>query len=156
MSSRSEQILQQIVTQLNGSGGIGCTVYRSRMEYASERELSFAVVAPGPDKPIEAERTSRVCLDKLDQRFMVAIAIYARRVVPSDGTEPQSFDQVADPIKVAVHQKLMADRSLGGLAFDVTPAGWTPEVEASNGDAGMIICEYVVRYRTSANDISVG
>ena len=153
MSSLREQIIQQVVTVLNANGGVGCPVYRSRVEAATKGEGPFIVVGPGPDRVESAERGTRAHLMKLDRLLMVAVAVYTRRTVPADGSEPSSFDQVADPFLVAAHYRLMADPTLGGLAKGILPGTCTPDLEASAGDAGVMVAEYGIRYRHAVTDL---
>jgi hypothetical protein len=63
-------------------------------------------------------------------------------------------DQVADPIIESLHAKLMADLTLGGYAIDVQPQGVSFELVEADQPAGVISCDYLVRYRTSVANLS--
>jgi len=63
-------------------------------------------------------------------------------------------DQAADPIVEDMHSKIVADLSLGGYAIDVQPDSVNFELLDADQPAGVISCEYVVRYRTSVSDLS--
>jgi hypothetical protein len=63
-------------------------------------------------------------------------------------------DQVADPIVQDMHSRLMADLTLGGIAYDVQPLSVQFELQSADQPAGVVICDYAVRYRTSITDLS--
>ena len=144
-ASRREQILQAVVTTLAGTTLVGSRIWRSRVEALSRDEAPAIVVAPGIDKSIDQDRGGGSSFGKLDQELMIAIAVYVRGAPP---------DSIADPIEVDVHSKLMADRTIGGLAFDIYPVKRTPQIEEGDQIAGWLVTEYKVRYRTSFSDIS--
>jgi hypothetical protein len=61
-------------------------------------------------------------------------------------------DQAADPILLDLHDRLMADLTLGGLSMDILPGEtrWDQEV---NGVA-VVSHSYVVSYRTLIKDLT--
>lgn len=144
-ASRREQILQAIVTTLAGTTLVGSRIWRSRVEALSRDEAPAIVVAPGIDKSVDPENGGGSSFGVLDQELMVAIAVYVRGIAP---------DSLADPIEVDVHSKLMADRTIGGLAFDIYPIKRTPQIEEGDQAAGWMVTEFKVRYRTSVANIS--
>jgi hypothetical protein len=142
MSAIRERILQQIAgTTLAGTPLVGGRIYRSRVEPLSRGEAPAIVVSPGPDRPDIPGSTH----ERTDHRLAVAIAVYVRGAVP---------DQIADPICAEVHLRMMADRSLGGIATDVIYQGWTPEIEEGDTQAGWMVAEYQVLYRTRVHSLS--
>lgn len=142
MSSKREQILQRIAgTTLLGTALVNGRIYRSRVEPLSRGEAPAIVVSPGPDRPDIPGST----YERTDHRLAVAIAVYVRGGVP---------DQVADPICCEVHQRIMNDRTIGGLATDVSYQGWTPEMEEGDVQAGWMVAEYQILYRTVVNSLS--
>lgn len=145
-ASIREQILNRIVTvTLPGTVQVGNRIYRSRTQAYSRSEAPAISISPGEDNPINAPRTIGASLGKLDQVLPVLIEIYVRGDVP---------DQLADPIGVDVHAKMMADRTMGGLAHDVQPDGWRPEYEQADLTAGWIGHKFLIRYRTRDDAIN--
>jgi hypothetical protein len=145
-ASIREQILARIATTvLPGTVQVGSRIYRSRAQAYSRSEAPAITVSPGEDNPANAPRTTGASLGRLDNNLPVLIEIYVRGDVP---------DQLADPIGVDVHARMMADRTLGGLAQDVQPDGWKPEYEQADATAGWIGHKFLIRYRTRDDAIN--
>ena len=141
-----EQILNRIATvTLPGTVQVGNRIYRSRAQAYSRSEAPAITVSPGEDNPVNAPRTTGASLGRLDQALPVLIEVYVRGDVP---------DQLADPIGVDVHARMMADRTMGGLAHDVQPDGWAPQYEPADATAGWIGQRFLVRYRTKDDAIN--
>lgn len=136
MASRREQILAHIATTLANTAQVTGRVYRSRAEAFSRDEAPAMVIEPGGDRG----QTYSTC--KLDWTLEVLIAVYVRGPIP---------DQLADPIVVDMHNKLMTDRSLNGLAIDVIPT--TVDFQRDKADLTSLwqVNTYQVRYRTAAD-----
>jgi hypothetical protein len=135
-----EQILNHIETvTLPGTVQVGTRIYRSRAQAYSRSEAPAINISPGEENPVNAPKTTGASLGKLDQALPVLIEIYVRGLVP---------DQLADPIGVDVHARMMADRTMGGLAHDVQPDGWRPEYEQADGSAGWMQHRFLIRYRS--------
>ena len=140
MASIREQILERIKTvTLPGTVQVGQRIYRSRAQAYSRSEAPAITISPGEDNPVNAPRTIGASLGRLDQALPVLVEIYVRGDVP---------DQLADPIGVDVHSRMMADRTMGGLAHDVQPDGFRPEYEQADGSAGWMQHRFLIRYRT--------
>jgi len=141
-----EQILNRIATvTLPGTVQVGARIHRSRAQAYSRSEAPAISISPGEDNPVNAPRTIGASLGRLDQALPVLIEIYVRGDVP---------DQLADSIGVDVHSRMMADRTLGGLAHDVQPDGWRPEYEQADATAGWIGHKFLIRYRTRDDAIN--
>jgi hypothetical protein len=141
-----EQILAHIATvTLPGTVQVSGRIYRSRAQAYSRSEAPAITVSPGEDNPVNAPRTTGASLGRLDQALPVLIEIYVRGDVP---------DQLADPIGVDVHSRMMADRTMGGLAHDVQPDGWRPEYEQADASAGWMQHRFLIRYRTRDDAIN--
>lgn len=136
MSSRREQILAFMAAALEGTAQVGSRIYRSRVEAFARDEAPALVIEPGRDRAV----TFSTC--KLDHTLEVLVVVYTRGPIP---------DQLADPIVVSLHSKLMADRTLGGLAIDIIPT--TTEYQRDKADLTSLwqVCSYEVRYRTAAD-----
>jgi hypothetical protein len=140
MATRREQILAAVRTAITGTTGVGSRIYRSRVEPLTRNEAPAIVVEPVADQA--SQNTS---LPTLDWNLTVRVAVIVRGDVP---------DQVADPIVQDMHQRLMADLTLGGIAFDIQPINVQFELQSADQTAGVVICDYSVRYRTSITDLS--
>lgn len=145
MSSKRELILRAIVTTLAGTAGVGTRIYRSRATALDRNEAPAICISPGPDKAIDPEAGGSASFGKSDRRLTVLIAVYTRGAIP---------DSLADPIEISLHQKLMADRSLGGLAFDIIPLDRLPQMDEADQSAAWMVNEYAVTYRTAIENIS--
>lgn len=140
MSTKREQVLAAIRTALTGTTGVGNRIYRSRVEPLARQESPAIVIEPVSDT---AEQNTS--LPTLDWSLVVRIAVIVRGNVP---------DQLADPIVSSLHSKLMADLTLGGVAIDVQPQSVSFDLVEADQPAGVIACDYLIRYRSSVTDLS--
>lgn len=138
---KREQILDAIATALDGTVEVGTRIYRSRAEAFARNEAPCLLIEPGTDSP--SEQPVSTC--KIDWRLPVTVTVHTRGPIP---------EQLAGPIIEDVHSKLMADRSLGGVAFDVWPGDVTHQREQADATAGWTACTYIVRYRTQVHDLT--
>ena len=141
MTTRREQILSAITAALVGTTGVGSRIYRSRVEAFSRGESPAISLEPINDTP--ATNTS---LPTLDWSLTVRFAVIVRGAIP---------DQLADPVVQSLHSKVMADPSLGGLAMDIIPSSVDWQLIEADQPAGVVLCDYVIRYRTSLTDLTV-
>lgn len=140
MTTRREDILAEIRTALTGTTGVSTRIYRSRVEPLTRGESPAIVVEPINDSAVQT-----TSLPKLDWSLTVRVAVIVRGDVP---------DQVADPIVEDMHSKLMADLTLDGNAIDIQPVGVNFELLEADQPAGVISCDYLVRYRTSLTNLA--
>jgi hypothetical protein len=140
MSTKREQILAAIRTALTGTTGVGTRIYRSRVEPMARAESPAIVVEPVSDT---AEQNTS--LPTLDWSLTVRISVIVRGAIP---------DQLADPIVQDMHSKLMADLTLGGYAIDIQPQAVAFEMVEADQPAGVISCDYLIRYRTSVTNLA--
>jgi len=140
MTTKRERILGAIAASLAGTTGVSTRIYRSRVEAVSRGESPAIVIEPLTDTP--AQNTS---LPTLDWTLRVRISVIVRAAVP---------DTTADATIESMHSKLMADLTLGGYAIDVQPAQTTFNFFEADQPAGVIFCEYEVRYRTRVADLT--
>jgi len=140
MSTKREQVLAAIKTALTGTTGVGTRIYRSRVEPLARQESPAIVIEPVSDN---AEQNT--ALPTLDWSLTVRIAVIVRGNVP---------DQLADPIVADMHSKIMADLTLGGVAIDVQPQSVGFELVEADQPAGVIACDYLVRYRSSVTNLA--
>lgn len=142
MPSKRESILAAIATTLVGTTGVSTRIYRSRVEPMARAESPAIVV-----EPINDTAAQNTALPTLDWSLAVRVAVIVRGNIP---------DQMADPIVVDLHSRLMADLTLGGYAIDIQPQSVGFEMVDADQPAGVISCDYLVRYRTSITDLANG
>jgi hypothetical protein len=135
MTTKRETILAAVRTALTDTTGVGTRIYRSRVEPMARQESPAIVVEPVNDT---AEQNTS--LPTLDWSLTVRVAVIVRGNIP---------DQLADPIVESLHSKIMADLTLGGVAMDVRPVAVNFEMVDADQPAGVISCDYLVRYRTA-------
>ena len=140
MTTRRERVLAAVATALTGTTGVSTRIYRSRVEPLSRGESPALVI-----EPINDTAEQNTSLPTLDWSLTVRIAVIVRGNVP---------DQLADPIVESLHAKMMADLTLGGYAIDVQPQGVNFEMVEADQPAGVIACDYLVRYRTSVTNLA--
>ena len=139
-ASIREQILSAIATALASTSGVGGRVYRSRVEPIAREESPAIVVEPVEDDP--AIETN---LATLTHTLSVLVTVIVRGAIP---------DQLADPIILSLHSKLMADYTLGGIAMDIMPGKTKFIMTDADGAAGEIQCLYRVMYRTALTNLA--
>lgn len=135
MSAR-EQIITAVVAALNTSPSVGATVYRSRVTPIARGESPAIVVEPVADVP------DYVLHPYISWKLGLRISVITRNEVP---------DQAADPIISKIHEKMSADLTFGGLAYDcqIANVGW--EIVESDMPTGVISLDYFIWYRTAQN-----
>ena len=137
MTSKTERILAAIQTTLAGTDGVGARIYRDRWEALARNEMPALVIHP------ETEDQQLTTIPFTQSTLTVAIDVLI---------SGSPLSTLADPTRVSLHSKLMADRSLGGLAFDVIPAGVT--WDADSGEIGILRCSYQISFRTLTADLT--
>ena len=138
--TRRERILAAIRTALTGTAQVSTRIYRSRVEPLSRGEAPALVV-----EPLQDQAAQNTALPTLDWSLTVRVSVIVRSIVP---------DQAADPIVEDMHTKLMADLTLGGYAIDIQPQAVSFDFVEADQPAGVVMCDYVVRYRTSVTNLA--
>ena len=139
MTTKRETILAAVRTALTGTTGVSTRIYRSRQEAFARSESPAIVVEPVNDQAI-----IETSLPTLTWNLTVRIAVIVRGLIP---------DQLADPIIVSAHAKLMSDLTLGGHAMDIAPQGVNFDMAEADQTAGVIMCDYLIRYRTTLSSL---
>lgn len=140
MATKRERILAAVKTALTGTAGVGTRIYRSRVDPLSRGESPALIVEPVSDTP--EQNTS---LPTLDWTLRIRVVVIERSNVP---------DQAADDTIESLHSKIMTDLTLGGLAIDIQPAQTSFELLEADQPAGVIFCEYEIRYRSQVADLT--
>ena len=138
---KRESIVAAVTSALAGTTGVSTRIYRSRAEAFARDEAPAIIIEPAADVP----RGEPVSTCKIDWTLTIAIIVYTRGAIP---------DQLAAPIVGSLHGKLMADRTLGGLALDVWPGQVLHQKEQADQTAGWTTCNYTIRYRSSITDLT--
>jgi len=139
MSSKRETILARIATVLAGTSGVGSRIYRSRVEPLARGELPALVIEPSNDAA------------DLSQLGVITWTLNARVIILVAGVAP---DQVADPIALDVHSKIMADTTLNGLVVDIVPAQTSFDLFEGDQPRGAITINFTILYRTARESIA--
>lgn len=140
-TSRREAILAAITSTLANTTGVGTRIYRSRVEAFQRNETPAIVIEPGPDRA----NPEAVSTPKIDWTLLVTIAIGTRGTIP---------DQLADPVIISIHDKLMADRTLGGKVLDIYPDSVDPQFDKADATSCWTVTTWRVRYRTSVTSVT--
>lgn len=133
MPSKRETILARVVTTLAGTTLVGSRIYRSRVEPLARNEMPAIVVEPS------GEQAEQDTIGTLLWTLTIRVAVIVRGVVP---------DQLADPILLDAHAKLMADTTLNGLVVDILPASVSFEMIEADQPSGVVSADYQIKYRT--------
>ena len=140
MTTKRESILAAVKTALTGTAGVGTRIYRSRVDPLSRGESPALIIEPVSDTP--EQNTS---LPTLDWTLRIRVVVIERSNIP---------DQAADDTIEDMHSKLMDDLTLGGLAIDIQPAQTSFQLLEADQPAGVIFCEYEIRYRSQVADLT--
>lgn len=140
MTTKRESILAAVKTALAGTAGVGTRIYRSRVDPLSRGESPALIIEPISDTP--EQNTS---LPTLDWTLRIRVVVIERSDVP---------DKAADDTIEDLHAKLMSDLTLGGRAIDIRPAQTSFQLLEADQPAGVIFCEYEIRYRSEVDDLS--
>lgn len=133
MTSKSETILTRIATVLGPTAGVSGRVFRDRWEALARNEMPAIVIEPQSESD-----------DVLTTRETLTTSLNVSIDVLISGAP---LSTLADPIRVDLHSRLMADATLQGLVISIYPTGRT--WDAVSGEIGVVRSSYAVRYRTS-------
>ena len=137
--SRREQIIQALAASVATLPGV-TGVYRSRVAAYSRKESPAVTIEAGQAIPtIHA-------LCKLDWTFDVLVSAYACGAVP---------DTAADAVLTAAHGLLMADRTVGGLAINLSPGPVSTDLERADAASCWMTAVYTITFRTSIPDLTI-
>jgi len=142
MTTRRESILATIASSLAGTTGVSTRIYRSRVEPITRGESPAIVV-----EPISDQANTDVSFCKTDWSLTVRIAVIVRGIIP---------DQQADATIESLHAKVMADQTIGGYAMSIEPRGVQFDMIEADQPAGVIACDYLIRYRTAVANLTTG
>ena len=140
--SKSERILAAIEAVLVGTAGLNARapnfgVFRDRWEAIARDEMPCLAVEPLGEEP------GMTSLPFTDYTLTVSVGIFV---------SGSPLSTLADPIRVDAHARLMADRTLGGLAHSIQPG--PSKWEGEPGEIGVLILSYRIPFRTLTTDLT--
>lgn len=138
--SRREQIIQALDASLASLPGV-TGVYRSRVEAYSRDESPALTIEAGQAIPVIHAQC------KLDWSMDLLVSAYARGAVP---------DTAADAVLTAAHGLLMADRTVGGLAINLSPGPVTTDLERADAASCWMTAVFTITFRTAIHDLTTG
>ena len=134
-----ESILAYVLTLL--SAVPGAIASRSR-EAPVERAEGTVIILRPEEEPIELRTGAS---STVLRNLTIVITVLSRGAIP---------DQVADPVIQAIHAAIMADRTLGGRCALLMEHSTKWDFELADQTALAAEMRYIVRYQTTATDIS--
>lgn len=136
MSTKRELVLEAVKTVLKTMTSVSAAkVERSRIFPEDESDCPCVGIEPLEDAENE------IALSQFNHTLLIDV------IVTCAGTVP---DSNADPIVKEVRQKLMADRSLGGLLMNLTPKGVKYEFDPSGQALVSVFCHFELFYRENS------
>ena len=143
MTTKCENILARIVTNLAGTTGVSSRIYRSRVVPLTRNEFPALVI-----EPISNSCTQTTSLPTLDWTMQVRVVVLVK------GTTTTSPDQAADSIIESMFAKMTADLTLNGNAIDVQPNGTDFIMSDADQPTGAISTNWTIQYRTQVDDLT--
>ena len=137
--SRSEQILAAFEAAAAGTPGLGNRIYRDREQAIARNELHALVIEPGGET---------------DEILTTTETITTQLVINADlFIQGAPLSTVADPIRVALHNRIMTNTTLLALVISIYPRSrdWEPEVR----DLGAVRIRYTATYRNNLIDLTL-
>lgn len=133
MTTRAEQLTAAIFTALNTPTAlVAGNVWRSKLRPIPQNSNLAIVVRQGADNRLDDTTINRSL-----RQLTVTTEIYARGDVP---------DQLADAVVEDIVERLLADRSLGGLCDDIQPGNRVPEWTARDTDLVVVDLDFIIDY----------
>ena len=136
--SKSETIMARIKAVLDPTTGVSGRVFRDRWEALARNEMPAIVIeARGEDDAV------LTTTETLTTTLIVSVDVLISGA---------PLSTLADPIRVDLHSRLVADATLQGLVISIYPTGraW----DAVSGEIGVLRCSYAVKYRTTLADLT--
>lgn len=140
MSGIRSQIVGAVVDRLVANQVAGGNVFRARTEALNITELPAVVVKAGGEK-LDSSNSGVVF-----RMFTVHVEVHVRG---------DDIDLLADPVVVAIHSALMAEKTLGGLVRRIyEDEVLDPDYADSDGSAAIFVTDYIAQYATSDKDLT--
>lgn len=140
--SKAEQIIQKAVELISLPPLVYCgvgQVYRSLNHALAQDQLPCIVLTRGP-----GSRPEQATIAQLDR----SVWLHVHALACGNAAETD-----ADAAINEVHQRLYADRTLGGLALDISEGEEGADTEEINTDICRITKSYLIEYRTGTESL---
>jgi len=142
MASRAEAITQAIVAALTSpamSSVPADQVYRD-LDRALDAAVPVALVVDSGDEPAPDLTTLSIAYRTLSVRVVVL-------------ARGGSAASLADAPMLEAYSRIMADKTLGGLALDITEGDTQRQTHALETGVAAVAKSYLIQYRTLANSL---
>jgi hypothetical protein len=140
MTTKREQILAALPTILGAATAVCANIGRERSRpWSQDVALSVNIV------PENDPRQDTGGVDYTDRVLIVNFQITAR------GDGPTTL---ADPVVDALHNRLMSNRTINGLAIDIAAGDNDFEWDDADRDYCVVNQRYQILYRTSETNLS--
>jgi hypothetical protein len=137
--SKTELIIQYLMTLASGVQNIGGRIYRDRVQPLSRNEAPAIVIEPVSDIV-----TNSLISEVIDWQYVVRVLIIGRGQLP---------DQATDEIKNELYNLFMADRSLGGRVMDIIPLSIAYDFDGNDGVSGVTTLQFQIKHRTTSQSL---
>ena len=145
MASRRSQIVDAIVTALDGAGKpVGLTVYRTRADALKAANLPAVVVSRVQE---EAHRGDGPRGYKARRSLSIRVDCYV-----STTTDGETSEDALDPLTSWAVQAVMADPTLGGLANNTNEVATQWSVSDTDAVYAHALVGFAVDYITAAGN----
>jgi len=141
MTSIACQVMDAITAALQGTPGVATLITDSARVVEETDGMTITVDMDGA----ATDRIGKTC------EVVTTMPVLITILSPREPGDPPNW-QILDPVYVAVHTRVMADRTLGGLALDITSESRTPMADIKACALG---CRYSVIYTTRQEDVSL-
>lgn len=145
MTTKFGSIAAALVVALSVPTAVAASVDRARLRPTGQDQTTAAVVRllDAEIEPSSGQGVASIWATR------VAVELYAR----SSGAS-QTADQAVDALLEAAVNRLMSDRSLGGLVGDIGLLGLAYDFEGDGNAAACVTLTLNVRHATGASSIS--
>ncbi|MDQ2821937.1 MAG: hypothetical protein M3Y65_16345 [Pseudomonadota bacterium] len=131
-------IVDRLIEIVQADPPISPNVFRARdRSLAEQYDTAIAIEWSGSDPYQGAIKGAPV-----DRDSVFTVECWAR-------TTTQTSDLAVDPLMVAIHARIMADTTLGGLVSDVAEPRQMPENTAEKKKTGWVVQPFVITHRTT-------
>ncbi len=143
MASRVDALVQAIKTALTAPAMTSVPVGDIYVDlvYAIDQTKTLALAI---EEGIEPEPNLNGLIGRAERRVNVDVHVIAKGLAPFRG---------ADPALVESYNRIMADRTLGGLALDIQEGPTERRRAPAEQSIGVITKTYIVEFRTSAHSL---
>lgn len=137
--TKSESLIQAVITGLSGTSDVDDRIFRSRVAALIADEHPALIVEPVLSSPV------RNAIGRLEWNTIFQVIIMIRADVP---------DETGDDILADVHSKVMTTLYATSGVVDAMPVSTTWDFQKADKPLGIITSQYRISYQTSETDLS--